>query len=96
MSERENICKFSRDILTNLYLSSVFHFTKEHVKARKRGANTPYSSFYVYCHVIYMYLHEILREGLSRRLIGELIVYEGIRRPSVVRRLSTFSNDISS
>ena len=38
---------------------------------------------------------------LSRRLIlGELIVYEGIRRPSVVRpsvvRLSTFSNDISS
>ena len=32
---------------------------------------------------------------LSRRLIGELIVYEGIRRPSV-RRLSTFSNDISS
>ena len=32
---------------------------------------------------------------LSRRLIGELIVYEGIRRPSVVR-LSTFSNDISS
>ena len=40
---------------------------------------------------------------LSRRLIGELIVYEGIRRPSVrpsVRPssvlLSTFSNDISS
>ena len=32
---------------------------------------------------------------LSRRLIGELIVYEGIRRPSV-RRLSTFLNDISS
>ena len=32
---------------------------------------------------------------LSRRLIGELIVYKGIRRPSV-RRLSTFSNDISS
>ena len=32
---------------------------------------------------------------LSQRLIGELIVYEGIRRPSVVR-LSTFSNDISS
>ena len=32
---------------------------------------------------------------LSLRLIGELIVYEGIRRPSVVR-LSTFSNDISS
>ena len=32
---------------------------------------------------------------LSRRLIGELIVYEGIRHPSV-RRLSTFSNDISS
>ena len=41
---------------------------------------------------------------LSRRLIGELIVYEGIRCPSVgrssvrpsVRPLSTFSNDISS
>ena len=32
---------------------------------------------------------------LSRRLIGELIVYKGIRRPSSVR-LSTFSNDISS
>ena len=31
---------------------------------------------------------------LSRRLIGELIVYKGIRRPSV--RSSTFSNDISS
>ena len=26
---------------------------------------------------------------LSRRLIGELIEYAGIRRPSVVRRLST-------
>ena len=36
---------------------------------------------------------------LSRRVIGELIVYKGIRRPSVVRSsvsLSTFSNDISS
>ena len=33
---------------------------------------------------------------LSRRLIGELIVYTGIRRPSVVRRPSTFSNDIPS
>ena len=32
---------------------------------------------------------------LSRRLIGELIVYKGIRRPSVVH-LSTFSNDIFS
>ena len=31
---------------------------------------------------------------LSRSLIGELIVYEGIRRPSF--RLSTFSNDIFS
>ena len=31
---------------------------------------------------------------LSRRLIGELIVYTGIRRPIV--RPSTFSNDISS
>ena len=37
---------------------------------------------------------------LSRRLIGELIVYKGICRPSIVRpssvRPSTFSNDISS
>ena len=32
---------------------------------------------------------------LSRRLTGELIVYTGIRRPSVFRP-STFSNDISS
>ena len=42
---------------------------------------------------------KLLLAHLSRRLIGELIVYEGIRRPSVrpsVRRLSTFSNDISS
>ena len=46
---------------------------------------------------------KVLLAHLSRRLIGELIVYEGIRRPSVrpssVRpsvRLSTFSNDISS
>ena len=31
---------------------------------------------------------------LSQRLIGELLVYKGIRHPSV--RLSTFSNDISS
>ena len=31
---------------------------------------------------------------LSRRLTGELIVYTGIRRPSV--RPTTFSNDISS
>ena len=41
----------------------------------------------------------LLLAHLSRRLIGELIVYEGIRRPSVRRpsvRLSTFSNDISS
>ena len=39
--------------------------------------------------------HMIVLAHLSRRLIGELIVYAGIRRPSVVRRLSTFSNDIS-
>ena len=32
---------------------------------------------------------------LSRRLIGELLVYRGIRRPSV-RPSSTFSNDFSS
>ena len=41
----------------------------------------------------------VLLAHLSRRLIGELIVYKGIRRPSVRRpsvRPSTFSNDISS
>ena len=32
---------------------------------------------------------------LRRRLIGELIVYTGILRPSVIRP-SSFSNDISS
>ena len=37
----------------------------------------------------------LLLAHLSRRLTGELIVYTGIRRPSVVRP-STFSNDISS
>ena len=40
-------------------------------------------------------LVELFLAHLSRRLIGELIVYKGIRRPSVVRP-STFSNDISS
>ena len=44
---------------------------------------------------IYFYLLFLFLAHLSRRLKGELIVYEGIRRPSV-RRLSTFSNDISS
>ena len=33
---------------------------------------------------------------LSRRLIGELLVYRGICRPSVVRPSSTFSNDFFS
>ena len=42
-----------------------------------------------------MEISYLLLAHLSRRLIGELIVYEGIRRPSVVRP-STFSNDISS
>ena len=45
-------------------------------------------------------MHYIFLAQLSRRLTGELIVYTGIRRPSVrlasVRRPSTFSNDISS
>ena len=40
-------------------------------------------------------LNEVfLLAHLSRRLIGELLVYKGIRRPSV--RPSTFSNEISS
>ena len=41
----------------------------------------------------------LLLAHLNRRFIGELIVYKGIRRPSVRPssvRLSTFSNDISS
>ena len=33
---------------------------------------------------------------LSRRLIGELIVYQCLRRPSSVRRQSTYSNIFSS
>ena len=50
----------------------------------------------------FAYIFQItLLAHLSRRLTGELIVYTGIRRPSVVRRPSvrrpsTFSNDISS
>ena len=40
-------------------------------------------------------LDESILAHMCRRLMGELIVYEDIRRPSVVR-LSTFSNDISS
>ena len=43
----------------------------------------------------YVWNQQRLLAHLSRRLIGELIVYTGIRRPSV-RRPSTFSNDISS
>ena len=39
-------------------------------------------------------IKKLLLAHLSPRLIGELIVYTGIRRPSV--RPSTFSNDISS
>ena len=47
------------------------------------------------------FIDSVSRERKSRRLIGELIVYTGIRRPSgvrpsSVRRPSTFSNDISS
>ena len=33
---------------------------------------------------------------LSRRLMGELLVYRGIGRPSVRRPSSTFSNDFFS
>ena len=42
-----------------------------------------------------MEIFELFLAHLSRRLIGELIVYSGIRRPFIVRP-STFSNDISS
>ena len=38
----------------------------------------------------------LLLAHLSRRLIGELLVFRGIRRPSVVRPSSTFSNDFFS
>ena len=44
--------------------------------------------------VFHKYEKHVFLAHLSRRLIGELIVYKGIRRPSV--RPSTFSNDISS
>ena len=44
--------------------------------------------------LLYLFLPSFLAH-LSRRLIGELIVYRGIRRPSV-RPSSTFSNDFSS
>ena len=49
--------------------------------------------FYHY-HPVSFDVYSVFLAHLSRRLIGELIVYKGIRRPSV--RLSTFSNDISS
>ena len=41
----------------------------------------------------FLYRNSSIRGVVIRRLIGELIVYEGVRRPSIV---STFSNDISS
>ena len=57
-------------------------------------------------HLLYLSNLSFCLAHLSRRLIGELIVNEGIRRPSVVHpssvrrpsvvRLSTFSNDIFS
>ena len=40
--------------------------------------------------------HCALLAHLSRRLIGELIVYQWLRRPASVRSLSTFSNIFSS
>ena len=52
---------------------------------------------------IFFILFLLLLAHLSRRLIGELIVYQWLRRPSSVRRLSsvvrrpsTFSNIFSS
>ena len=46
----------------------------------------------------HMMLFELLPflAHLSQRLIGELLVYRGIRRPSVRRPSSTFSNDFFS
>ena len=55
---------------------------------------------FVYIDIAFNIIIGLILAHLSRMLIGELIVYKGIRRPSVVRpsvvRLSTFSNDISS
>ena len=43
-----------------------------------------YSLYIMYC-MMPLYIAAFILAHLSRRLIGELIVYEGIRRPSVVR-----------
>ena len=49
----------------------------------------------IFFYILFNFMYLSLLAHLSRRLTGELIVYTGIRRPSV-RRPSTFSNDISS
>ena len=63
----------------------------------KQGSNNE-NLFRIHVSKPIIFLFIIFLAHLSRRLIGELIVYEGISRPSVRPsfRLSTFSNDISS
>ena len=56
------------------------------------------SSFFVIYWCVFEYWLFIrfqLLAHLSRRLIGELIVYEGIRRPSVVRRPSVRPSSVN-
>ena len=52
--------------------------------------------FFSFTEINYDFRLVIFLAHLSRRLIGELLVYRGIRRPSVVRPSSTFSNDFFS
>ena len=87
----EQTCQLARDNLKKVQFKQKTYYDK---RARSR-------KFDVGDKVLLLLPTESnkLLAHLSRRLIGELIVYKGIRRPSVRRpsvRLSTFSNDISS
>ena len=62
---------------------------------RRNGQNLTKFCIHINIDKILAWINHHCLAHLSRRLIGELIVYEGIRRPSLVR-LSTFSNYIAS
>ena len=75
-----------------------------HCKKSRNDNNIVISAF-LQCKIIQFLLsffNILFLAHLSRRLIGELLVYRGIRRPSVrrpssvVRPSSTFSNDFFS
>ena len=76
------------------FYSLCLHYKDIHHCARILAEKKPRFSQYI------LLLITVFLAHLSRRLTGELIVYTGIRRPSVrspsVVRPSTFSNDISS